>query len=103
MQPSTALLVMTMQDRPVCGIMKRSRRLGFSIDECRQLLSLYTDKNRASEDVKTLAQKKINEIEIKIAELQSLKDALAPLIKSCHGDDRPDCPILDDLAGLGKD
>ncbi len=78
----------------------RARNLGFSIDECRLLLSLYSDRNRASSDVKALAEQKLSEIDAKIAELQSLKSALQPLVDCCHGDDRPDCPILDDLAGL---
>ena len=79
----------------------RARNLGFSIDECRLLLSLYTDRNRASADVKAVAEQKLVEIDAKIAELQSLKSALQPLVDCCHGDDRPDCPILDDLAGQG--
>lgn len=79
----------------------RARNLGFSIDECRLLLSLYSDRNRASSDVKAMAEQKLSEIDAKIAELQSLKNALQPLVDCCHGDDRPDCPILDDLAGLG--
>lgn len=79
----------------------RARNLGFSIDECRLLLSLYSDRNRASSDVKAVAEQKLSEIDAKIAELQSLKSALQPLVDCCHGDDRPDCPILDDLAGQG--
>ncbi len=79
----------------------RARNLGFSIDECRLLLSLYSDRKRASADVKALAEQKLSEIDAKIAELQSLKSALQPLVDCCHGDDRPDCPILDDLAGHG--
>lgn len=79
----------------------RARNLGFSIDECRLLLSLYSDRNRASADVKAVAEQKLVEIDAKIAELQSLKYALQPLVDCCHGDDRPDCPILDDLAGQG--
>ncbi len=79
----------------------RARNLGFSIDECRLLLSLYSDRNRASSDVKAMAEQKLSEIDAKIAELQSLKSALQPLVDCCHGDDRPDCPILDDLAGHG--
>lgn len=78
----------------------RARNLGFSIDECRLLLSLYSDRNRASADVKAMAEQKLFEIDAKIRELQSLKSALQPLVDCCHGDDRPDCPILDDLAGL---
>lgn len=80
--------------------LQRARNLGFTIDECRLLLSLYSDRNRASADVKHIAQQKVDEIDAKIAELRSLKAALEPLIACCHGDERPDCPILDDLAGM---
>jgi MerR family transcriptional regulator, copper efflux regulator len=81
--------------------LQRARNLGFSIEECRQLLSLYGDRNRESADVKAMAIQKLAEIDGKIRELHSLKSALAPLIANCHGDERPDCPILDDLAGEG--
>jgi len=81
--------------------LQRSRSLGFTIDECRMLLSLYEDKHRASADVKTVALQKVAEIERKIAELQTLRDTLANLARHCHGDNRPDCPIIDDLAGEG--
>ncbi len=77
----------------------RARALGFSIEECRQLLSLYADKERASADVRALAKSHIAGIDAKIAELQSMKSTLAKLVRACHGDDRPDCPILEDLAG----
>jgi len=80
--------------------LQRSRSLGFSLADCRQLLSLYQDKHRASADVKRLAQSRIGEIDRKIAELQSLKHTLATLADACQGDDRPDCPIIDDLAGI---
>lgn len=76
-----------------------ARNLGFSISDCRQLLSLYEDKNRASADVKAIAQEHIHEIELKIAELNSLRGTLTHLIDRCQGNDRPDCPILDNLAG----
>ena len=79
--------------------LQRSRGLGFTIDECRLLLSLYDDKHRASADVKAIAVAKIGEINRKITELNSLKATLSELAACCHGDDRPDCPIIDDLAG----
>ena len=82
--------------------LQRSRRLGFSIEECRQLLSLYEDKNRASADVKALAERRVQEIDRRIAELKSLRLTLSRLISHCHGDDRPDCPILEDLAGIAE-
>jgi len=76
----------------------RARSLGFSIAECRNLLSLYSDKDRASRDVKDMALSRIGEIDQKIDELQSLRNSLAHLAETCHGDDRPDCPILDGIA-----
>ncbi len=82
--------------------LQRSRSLGFTIEECRTLLSLYDDEQRASADVKQIAKMKIDLIEQKIKELNSLKSTLSVLVKNCHGDDRPDCPILDDLAGKRK-
>ena len=80
---------------------QRSRSLGFTIEECRTLLSLYEDKHRASADVKALARQKISEIERKMEELKSLRETLSVLVKHCHGDDRPDCPIIESLAGEG--
>lgn len=77
----------------------RARGLGFSIDDCRHLLSLYDDKHRASADVKALARQRIGDIDAKIAELQSLRGTLSALVHACHGDERPDCPILNELAG----
>ncbi len=79
--------------------LQRSRGLGFSVDECRQLLSLYEDKERESADVKALAEAKLTEIDRKLAALQSLRKMLRHLVHNCHGDDRPDCPILDRLSG----
>jgi len=81
----------------------RARSLGFSIQECRRLLSLYDDGNRASADVKILAQAHIASIEEKITQLEGMKATLTGLVAACHGDDRPDCPILDDLAGETHD
>lgn len=87
------------QDLHRLCFLQRSRSLGFTIEECRTLLSLYDDEQRASADVKQIAKLKIDLIEKKIKELNSLKSTLSVLVKNCHGDDRPDCPILDDLAG----
>ena len=78
--------------------LQRARGLGFSISECRLLLSLYEDENRASHDVKSLALDKISEIDRKIVELQSLRETLSDLAKHCNGDNKPDCPIIEDLA-----
>ncbi len=87
------------RDVQVLRFLKRARGLGFSVADCRNLLSLYQDRERASADVRALALHRVNEIDRKIAELHSMRDALTHLIERCHGDDRPDCPILDDLAG----
>ena len=77
----------------------RARSLGFSIKECRTLISLYEDRRRASADVKALAEAHLRRIDRKIAELEGLRGTLATLVAQCHGDERPDCPILQDLAG----
>ena len=79
--------------------LQRSRGLGFSVEECRQLLSLYADTHRESAEVKALAEAKLAEIDRKIGELVELRAALSQLVASCHGDARPDCPILEGLAG----
>ena len=78
--------------------LQRCRSLGFSVGDCRQLLSLYADRQRASLDVKVVAEEHLSRIEAKITELQGLKTTLQELVNSCHGDERPDCPILDDLS-----
>ncbi|TCD14861.1 Cu(I)-responsive transcriptional regulator [Oricola cellulosilytica] len=79
--------------------LQRARSLGFTIEECRLLLSLYQDKERASADVKRIALEKVKEMDAKIVELRSLRQTLASLAEHCHGDDRPECPIINDLAG----
>jgi len=76
-----------------------SRNLGFSIEDVSNLLSLWHNKDRSSADVKAVASKHIEEIEKRIDELQSIRDTLKHLTHRCHGDDRPDCPILEGLAG----
>lgn len=81
----------------------RARGLGFTVEECRSLLSLYDDDHRASSDVKAMALDKVAEIDQKVIELRSLRDTLATLADNCHGDDRPDCPIINDLAGTITD
>jgi Cu(I)-responsive transcriptional regulator len=77
----------------------RARDLGFSVEDCRALAALYTDRNRRSADVKALALGRIAEIDRRLAALVAMRRTLQHLADRCHGDDRPDCPILDDLAG----
>ena len=83
------------------GFVGRARRYSFSIDQCRDLLSLYEDDRRPSAEVKRITLEKIAEIDRKLGELQELRDELQHLAGSCHGDSRPDCPIIGKLA-LGK-
>lgn len=80
------------------AFLKRARQLGFAIEDCRRLLGLYEDKGRASADVKKLAEQHLREIDERLEELRELRTTLAELVNSCHGDHRPDCPILADLA-----
>ncbi len=77
---------------------RRSRNLGFSLEETRALLALWRDKSRASADVKQLAMSHVRDLEAKAAELQAMADTLRHLAEHCQGDARPDCPILSDLA-----
>jgi MerR family transcriptional regulator, copper efflux regulator len=89
------------EDLHKLAFLGRARSLGFSIEECRTLLSLYDDRERSSSDVKAIAQKHLARIDRKISELQALSATLHDLVVRCHGDDRPDCPIMDDLARAG--
>ncbi len=77
---------------------RRSRGLGFSMPQIAALLALWQDKGRASAEVKAIALDHVAELDAKIAELASIRDTLKHLAGCCHGDDRPDCPILNDLA-----
>lgn len=79
--------------------LRRARAFGFSIEDCRELLGLFADKNRASADVKRLAEGRLAEMRRMLAELKALEGDLARLVSACHGDERPDCPILDRFAG----
>ena len=76
----------------------RARTLGFSIEDCRTLMALYEDDTRASADVKSVAKQHLSRIDEKITQLQSMRDTLSHLVAECAGDNRPDCPILNDLA-----
>ena len=83
--------------------LRRARGLGFSIENCRQLMALYRDKGRASHDVREIAKSHVVAIEEKVRELESMRATLQKLIHACHGDERPDCPILDDMAGAAAE
>jgi len=89
----------SMQDVHRLRFLQRSRGLGFSVEECRQLLSLYEDKARESAEVKAIAETKLAEVDRKLAELMGLRETLRHLVHNCHGDSRPECPIMDGLAG----
>ena len=78
---------------------RRGRALGFSMKEIEQLLGLWRNRRRASGDVRRVAQQHIAELDQKIGELQAMRRTLHELVQHCHGDRRPECPILDDLAG----
>jgi|SRR5690606_10244721 MerR family copper efflux transcriptional regulator len=79
--------------------LRRARGLGFSIEDCRQLMALYADRSRASHDVREIARAHVTAIEDKIRELEAMRATLNTLITACHGDTRPDCPILDQMSG----
>ncbi len=87
------------QDLHKLNFLGRARALGFTIEDCRTLLALYEDETRASADVKRVARDHLAQIDAKIADLKAMRDTLSHLIDACAGDDRPDCPILQDLGG----
>jgi MerR family copper efflux transcriptional regulator len=78
---------------------RRARDLGFPLKEIQVLLGLWNNRRRASADVKRMAARHVAELDAKIAEMQAMRRTLVDLARNCHGDQRPDCPILDDLAG----
>ena len=77
---------------------RQARRLGFLVDDIRRLLALWQDRSRASAEVKSIALDHVAELDQRIAELSQMRDTLAHLASHCHGDGRPDCPILERLA-----
>jgi Cu(I)-responsive transcriptional regulator len=77
---------------------RQARHLGFSVDDIRKLLGLWQDRSRASAEVKAIALQHVADLERRIAELSQMRDTLAHLAEHCHGDGRPDCPILESLA-----
>lgn len=86
------------RDAAVLRFVQRARSLGFPVKDVAALLTLWHDRARASGDVRTLAIEHVERIDAKVRELQAMRAALVDLTLRCHGDDRPDCPILDDLA-----
>lgn len=86
------------RDVHLLRFLHRARNLGFTVADCRALLSLYTDRKRRSADVKEIALNRIADIDRKIGELGEMRTVLATLADKCHGDERPDCPILDEFA-----
>lgn len=86
------------RDVHMLRFLSRARGLGFSVEACRALVALYADTDRKSADVKEIALGRVADIDAKIAELRAMRSTLVELAENCHGDDRPDCPIIDDLA-----
>ena len=78
---------------------ERARRLGFTLKEVSELLALWRDRTRQSAEVRALAQTQIRRLDARLRELRSMRRTLEHLVERCHGDERPDCPILDELAG----
>ena len=81
------------------SFIRRARNLGFTLEAVRELLTLSDDKSQSCDAIDEIARVHLTEIDRKIAELQSLKRALADLSERCHGDDGPDCPILEEISG----
>lgn len=79
--------------------LSRARALGFTIEDCRDLLGLWENQSRASADVKEIAREHLAIIDAKIADLSNMRETLSDLVECCNGDERPDCPILEELAG----
>ena len=90
--------IYSIQDVEKLLFVGKARKFDFSIEECRELLSLYENKDRPSSEVKKITLKKIKEIEQRMAELDSLRTELKRVSKNCNGDQRPDCPIIGFLA-----
>ena len=90
------------RDVHLLKFIKRSRDLGFSVEKVGYLLALWNNPQRRSRDVKKMVHTHVAQIESKISQLEGLRETLNDLVKHCHGDDAPDCPILQDLEGLSS-
>ena len=86
------------RDVELLRFIHRARSLGFSVQDVSNLLSLWLDRKRASADVKSVARKHLEDVELRIRQLESIRATLVHLMQRCHGDRRPDCPILEELA-----
>jgi len=89
-------------DVAMLQFVRRTRDLGFSLEEVSALLALWRDRRRSSREVRRLAERHLANIEARVAEMRAVSRTLKKLVHACHGDDRPDCPILDDLAAPAK-
>jgi MerR family copper efflux transcriptional regulator len=89
-------------DVHILRFIRRARDLGFSIKDVERLLGLWQKRRRTSADVRRIAEEHIEELDQKIAELRGMRRTLEHLVRHCHGDDRPDCPILDDLSRIDR-
>ncbi|MBV2142361.1 Cu(I)-responsive transcriptional regulator [Falsochrobactrum sp. TDYN1] len=95
---SSGYRVYTQKDVETLRFIRGSRDLGFQVDQIRELLALWRDRNRASADVKKVALGHVAELEAKMRQLQEMANTLRHLAHNCHGDNRPDCPIIQQLA-----
>lgn len=95
---SSGYRVYSESDVHILSFVKRARGLGFAMKEIKKLVGLWRNKSRASADVRALALAHVGGLETKISELESMVKTLRTLARKCHGDDRPDCPILDELS-----
>ncbi|MCX2695622.1 MULTISPECIES: Cu(I)-responsive transcriptional regulator [Ochrobactrum] len=95
---SSGYRVYTQKDVETLRFIRSSRDLGFQVDQIKALLALWRDRNRASSDVKKVALIHVEELEAKMRQLQDMANTLRHLAHNCHGDNRPDCPIIQELA-----
>ncbi|HYG43630.1 MAG TPA: Cu(I)-responsive transcriptional regulator [Bordetella sp.] len=91
--------IYSQSDLHTLRFVRRARDLGFSVEQMHELLALWQDRGRASADVKRIALSHVEGLERKAAELQQMADSLKHLARHCHGDNRPDCPIIEELGG----